>query len=125
MKKPRKHQKIKSKFTAIENHLLNTFFSGLYISSSELIEIGNSVDLTLDMNTRELLIKELLNKSDENERLSEVITLLNKVIDDRVQTYHKLSINYPGTLTQIARLAQKANSTKALLAREIRSNPYE
>lgn len=115
----------RSKFTALENHFLNTFFSGLYFSAADLINIGKKVDLPMQMNSRELLIKELLNKSHDAGTLSEVIVLLNKIIDNRISEYHRLSIDYPGAHDPLAKLAQKANGTKSLLAREGRGNPYE
>ena len=123
--KKRHYQAERSKFTALENHFLNTFFSGLYFSSSDLINIGKKVDLPMQMNSRELLIKELLNKSHDAGTLSQVIVLLNKIIDERIGEYHRLSIDYPGALEPLAKLAQKANGTKNLLAREGRGNPYE
>jgi hypothetical protein len=115
----------RSKFTLLENHLLNTFYSGLYISAQEFIEIGQKVDLHLTMNTREYIIKELLNKSFDSGTISQTMALLIKKIDERTQEYHALSLSYNGTHTVMARLAQKANGTKALLARESRGNPYE
>ena len=121
--KKRRYDSDRSKFTALESHFLNTFFSGLYFSSADFINIGKEVDIQMQMNTRDMLIKELLNKSDENGKLHEVIALLNKYIDQRIQEYHRLSIEYPGAMKPLAKIAQKA--TKSLLARESRGNPYE
>jgi len=122
----KKHsQSIKSKFTALENHFLNTFFSGIYISANEFINIGKKVDLNLGMNSRELLIKELLNKSDADGKLNQVVELLNTLIQERVDKYNSLSRDYPGSSNMLSNLTQKATSTKSLLARESRGNPYE
>jgi hypothetical protein len=121
----RHYETERSKFTALENHFLNTFFSGLYISSTDFIAIGKEVGMKLEMKGREMLIKELLNESDQNGNLQQVIALLNKLIDERIQEYHRLSIDYPGATQPLARLAQKANGTKSLIARESRGNPYE
>lgn len=123
--KKRRYESDRSKFTALENHFLNTFFSGLYISSGDLIRLGGEVSLPMEMNSRELLIKELLNKSHEAGTLPQVIAGLNKIIDSRIAEYHRLSIEYPEALAQMAKLAQKATGTKSLLARESRGNPYE
>lgn len=123
--KKRRYEEERSKFTALENHFLNTFFSGLYISSAELITLGNSNGLELEMNSREKLIKELLNKSHDAGTLTQVIAGLNHIIDERISEYHRLSIEYPEAHAPMAKLAQKANGTKGLLARESRGNPYE
>lgn len=122
----KKHQpQVQSKFIALENQFLNTFFSGLYFSASDFISMAAENNLKLDMHTREMLIKDFLNESDKNETLSNAITILNRNIDDRISTYHRLSLEYPGARAPLAKLAQKATGTKALLAREIRGNPYE
>ncbi len=123
--KQHQYQSVKSRFTALENHFLNTFFSGIYLSPNDFINIAKQVDITLEMHTREMLIKLLLNESDSHGKLDQTIALLNKVIDERIAQYHNLSINYPGALKPLATLAQKANGTKLLLARESRGNPYE
>ena len=115
----------RSKFTVLENHFLNTFFSGLYFSSADFINIARQVDIPMQMNSREMLIKTLLNKSEEAGKLPEVIALLNKLIDERISDYHRLGIDYPGAMKPLAKIAQKAIGTKSLLARESRGNPYE
>ncbi|MDD5052158.1 MAG: hypothetical protein PHO27_05430 [Sulfuricurvum sp.] len=119
------HQDERSKFLALENHFLNTFFSGLYLSASDFINIGNSNGLELQMHSREMLIKDLLNESEKIGTINGVIASLHHLIDDRINAYHRLSLEYPNARTPLAKLAQKANGTKALLAREIRGNPYE
>ncbi len=121
----RKYQSERSKFTALENNLLNTFFSGLYLSSADLMEIAKKVGIPLQMNARNLQIKELLNKSYDAGTLTQVLGLLNTIIDDRIQAYHRLSLDYPAAREPFVKLAQKANATKSLLAREGRGNPYE
>lgn len=121
----RRKQEERSKFTALENHFLNTFFSGLYLSQADLIAIGKKAGLQMQMHSREMLIKELLNNSLEKGTLPQVISLLNLVIDERIQEYHRLSLEYPNAREPMTRLAQKANGTKSLLARESRGNPYE
>lgn len=121
----RRQNHMKSKFSALENNFLNTFFSGNYISANEFIEIGKKVDIHMGMNSRELLIKELLNKSDTNGTLDQVVTLLETVLDERINTYHELSKNYTATAGMFAMLVQKTKATKSLLNRETQRNPYE
>lgn len=120
-----KQQETHSKFLTLENHFLNTFFSGLYLSASDFITIAKENGLDLSMHSREMLIKELLNETDKLGNLNGVIAALNRLIDERITTYHRLSIEYPAARAPLSRLAQKANGTKSLLARESRGNPYE
>lgn len=121
----KRHFEERSQFMTLENHFLNTFFSGLYLSASDFITIGNANGLELRMNSREMLIKDLLNESNKIGTLKDVIASLNALIDERVSTCHRLSLEYQNARVPLAKLAQKANGTKALLAREARGNPYE
>lgn len=122
----RKHSKsIKSKFTALENQFLNTFFSGIYISANEFISIGEKIGLKLGMNSRELLIKELLNKSDENGTLNQTVELLNALIQDRIDRYNSLSRDYPASSIKLSQLTQKASATASLLSHQSKRTPYE
>ena len=122
----RKHNKeSRSKFTALENHFLNTYYSGLYLSQGDFITISKRLGFTIQMNTRELQIKELLNTAYNKNQLMQLIDILNNLIDERIQHYHSLSMDYPHARAILAKLAQKATGTKNLLARESRGNPYE
>ncbi len=120
-----KRREERSKFTALENHFLNTFHSGLYLSQSDLINIGKTVNISMAMNSREMLIKQLLNESDKQECIEQTLAQLGALVDQRINEYHRLSIEYPKSQAPLARLAQKAVGTKNLIAREYRGNPYE
>jgi hypothetical protein len=119
------HFEERSKFLSLENHFLNTFFSGLYLSAGDFIAIANANGVQLQMHSREMLIKDLLNESDKLGTLNGVMLSLNQLIDERVSECHRLSLEYPAARVPLGRLAQKATGTKALLAREMRGNPYE
>jgi hypothetical protein len=121
----KKHFEERSKFLTLENHFLNTFYSGLYLSAGDFIAIGRENGLDLQMHSREMLIKDLLNESDKIGTLNGTITSLSNLIDTRISEIHRLSLEYPGTRSPLSKLAQKAAGTKALLARELRGNPYE
>lgn len=122
----KKHNhEIRSKFLTLENHFLNTFFSGIYLSAADFIRIAALNGLDLKMHSREMLIKELLNETDKLGTIGGVVTALNHLIDERITTYHRLSIEYPAARIPLSKLAQKANGTKSLLARDVRGNPYE
>ena len=124
MNKKRSHD-VKSKFTALENQLLNTYFSGLYISANEILEIASRVGIALPMNSRELLIKELLNRSDEHEKLDKCVEELSGLIQSRVDSYNELSKNYTGAAPLLALLSKKATATKSLLQNSSKGSVYE
>lgn len=120
-----RHFEERSQFMSLENHFLNTFFSGLYLSAGDFIAVGRANGVDLQMHSREMLIKDLLNESNKAGSLSGVIASLNTLIDERISTCHRLSLEYPHARTPLAKLAQKATGSKALLARGARGNPYE
>ncbi len=122
----KKHNhEMRSKFLTLENHFLNTFFSGLYLSAGDFIRIAAVNGLDLKMHSREMLIKELLNETDKLGTIGGVVAALNRLIDERITAYHRLSLEYPAARVPLAKLAQKATGTKSLLARDVRGNPYE
>ena len=125
-KRPPKHgQQSRSKFTSIENQLLNTYQSGLYISATDFMQIARDNGIEAIMNTRELLIKNLLNTSFDNGTLNSVVSDLVKIIDQRISEYQTTAREYPGAAESFSQLAQKASGIKMLLARETRKSPYE
>ncbi len=121
----KKHYEERSKFLTLENHFLNTYFSGLYLSAADFIHIASINGLELNMHSREMLIKELLNETYKLGTINGVFVALNQLIDERITAYHRLSLEYPSARIPLAKLAQKATGTKSLLARESRGNPYE
>ncbi|MGZ5207653.1 MAG: hypothetical protein ACXWB0_01405 [Sulfuricurvum sp.] len=119
------HHEVRSKFLSLENQFLNTFYSGLYLSAADFISIAALNGLELKMHSREMLIKDLLNETEKLGTLDGVVTALNRLIDDHISTYHRLSLAYPAARVPLSKLAQKATGTKSLMARESRGNPYE
>jgi hypothetical protein len=114
-----------SKFLTLENHFLNTYFSGLYLSAADFIRIASLNGLELCMHSREILIKDMLNETDKLGTINGVFSALDQLIDERITAYHRLSIEYPAARLPLAKLAQKATATKSLLARESKGNPYD
>ena len=110
-----KHYDGRSRYASIEKYLLNTFFSGLYISSADLMKIAADISIPMQMNSREFQIKELLNKSYDSGKADAAINLLTELIDERVQEYHRLGLDYPAAKEQLNTLIQKANKIKTSL----------
>jgi len=103
-------------YGGIERQLLNTFFSGIYISAKEFLDIGREMGFDgLALKNRELLIKEIVAQADREGRSGELAEKLNILITKRVKEYSKLMENYPKTTSQISQLIQKANATKRLI----------
>lgn len=120
-----RHHEEQSKFLTLENHFLNTYFSGLYLSAADFIRISSLNGLELTMHSREMLIKDMFNEADKMGTIHGVFTALNQLIDERITAYHRLSLEYPAARIPLAKLVQKATGTKSLLTRESKGNTDE
>ncbi len=112
-------------FTALESHFLNTFFSGIYLSATDMLHIAQSVGIELKMSSRELLIKELFNRGVELDTVTEIIEALVKIVDERVAELEEMMRLYPRAAEALLKLHTKAKATKRVLLEQMRSNPYE
>ena len=112
-------------YSGVERQLLNTFFSGIYISAKEFLDIGRDMKIdNLALKSRELLIKEIISRADKNEQTLELANRLVVIISERVKSYQILTDNYPKSIGIISQLVQKANASKRLIQGMVRANPY-
>jgi len=112
-------------YSGIEKQLLNTFFSGIYISAKEFLTIGRDMGMqNLALKSRELLIKEIVATADKNGQTPELANRLITIVSNRVKEYQKLISNYPKSVGILSQLVQKGNATKMLIQRMARANPY-
>lgn len=124
MKKERKLEP-KNPYSGIERQLLNTYFSGIYISAKEFLDIGRELKMQgLALKSRELLINEIISRADADNKKAELISKLLIIISARVKEYQKLVDNYPKSVNIVSQLIQKANATKKLIQGMLRTNPY-
>lgn len=108
-------------YGGVQGHLLNTFFSGLYISSAELLQIGREMGFNnLSMTNRELLISEILSQAKKISQISLFARKLSILIDRRISEYRELVEAYPKGSEILLELIQKAISTKKLLLARLR-----
>jgi hypothetical protein len=105
-----------SPYSGVERQLLNTFYSGLYISAKELLDLGreSGVD-NIALKSRELLLKEIFSQSHKNGNVAEVMRRLRLLVDKRVAEYQSLFQKYPNSRGVILPLLQKAHGTKRVL----------
>lgn len=114
-----------SPFKALETHFLNAFHSGLYISATEMSNIGEKNGIDVPLKNREIIIKNLLNDANNNDKLPAVISDISALISERTQKLNDLSTNYPHAALFLKSLIQKTTSSNMLLQRQQRANPYE
>ncbi len=121
----KRHQETQSPFQSLENHFLNVFHAGVYISGQELVNVGKQHGFDIPMKNRELVIKNLLNTANDNGKLSEVVADISALIHERIKLLNGYASDYPHAANYLQSLIQRATSTDLLLKRQQRANPYE
>lgn len=105
--------------------LLTLFFSGNYISSKDLIDLANKLDIEFPLKSRELILKNLFALASEQNKEKELYDLLIILIQKRVQEYKKLTIQYP-KIAEVSNIwINKASTMIRLLQQQKRGNIYE
>jgi len=118
----RKGEERKSPYSGIEQQLLNTFFSGVYISAKEFLDIGREMGYSdLAMKNRELLLKEIIARAEQEKRIEEFAKKIDILIGQRKKEYSNLIETYPKTSQLLSQLIHKATSTQRLIHHQIRS----
>jgi len=121
--KPKREEQ--TPYSGIERQLLNTFFSGVYISAKDFLTIGRNMNMEgLALKNRELLVKEIIARANKNSQTAELVSQLIKIISLRISEYQNLLSNYPNNGAILSQMIQKSNATKKLIQNMLRTNPY-
>lgn len=120
----RKHQEV-NKYQHLINQLLTLFFSGVYITSQEMIDLAANLDIELPSKSRELILKNLFLEAEQSGQLESLLDGLIMLLQERIQQYNALNRDY-ASIHQIASVwIHKANTMIRLLHQQKRANPYE
>jgi len=106
-------------YASFDKELLNTYFSGLYFSASDLVNLAKKLNLNLPIKGREILLKKIISQSYENNSLDVLNSEFSQMIDQRVKEYSDLLENYPNSQKVLMPLITKANATKKLILTKI------
>ncbi len=112
-------------YESVENHLLALFYSGVYITNAEIVEIAKGLGLELPMKERTALLKHLMRHAHDSGKTPGMLNGFIMLLKKRIQTYQALAQSFPEASDLAKEWIHKANSTILLLQREMRSNPYE
>ncbi len=112
-------------YESVESRLLALFYSGVYITNAEIVEIGKELGLDLPMKERSALLKHLMRHAHDNRETSRMLKSFITLLKKRITAYRELTESFPEASDIVGEWIQKANSTILLLQREMRSNPYE
>jgi len=120
----RKYQEV-SKYQNTISQLLTLFFSGVYITSHDMLLIAKELGHELPSKNRELILKNLFLECEKNNTLQELSQKLIALLQKRVATYKQLTLNY-SNISEVSTIwIQKANTMIKLLQQTVRASPYE
>lgn len=114
-----------SKYQHLINQLLTLFFSGVYITSEEMILIGKKLGYELPSKNRELLLKNLFAMAEKDNKTAFILDEFLFLLNERFSEYKNLTMTYPGINEVSMNWAQRINTIKRLLVSEKRGNIYE
>ncbi len=113
-----KNAKVSNLVTPSE-HLLSLFFSGLYLSNYDFIEIGKKLNIQTPIKDREAILKTLITDSKEADKIVELKGELLNLINNRIDDYIKLDNNYKNTSIIIKSWIERAKKSKEIIKERI------
>lgn len=120
----RKHEET-SKYQHLVGQLLTLFFSGVYITSYDMLEIGKKLGYEFPSKHRELILKTLFLECEKENKMHLLIHQLIQLINGRITEYQALSKNYHDIQEVSFLWIQKGHTMIKLLQQHLRANPYE
>ena len=112
-------------YEGVERHLMAVFYSGVYITNADIVEVGKKLGLDLPLKDRMALLKQLMRHAHDNNLKTQLMQGFLDVINRRANAYRQLLQDFPDAAAVLEPMIQKARSTALLLQREMRSSPYE
>jgi hypothetical protein len=115
-----KHKDSQSPYESLEKQLLSLFFSGVYISSHDIRQLGEKIGIELPMKDRNILLSKLFGDANKNGKSKELLVVISDFIKSRAMQYTILGNNYPYTKPLVLKWLQKVKSTDLLIKREMK-----
>lgn len=116
-----KEQNQTSPYESLEKQLLSLFFSGIYISSHDIRQIGAKIGIDLPVKDRNILLSKLFGDANKANINKELYMAISDFIKSRTMQYTILGNNYPHTKPLVSKWLHKAKSTDLLLKREMKN----
>lgn len=116
-----KHKDTQNPYETLEKQLLSLFFSGIYISSHDIKQLGAKIGIELPIKDRNILLSRLFGDANKENKNKELYMAISDFIKSRAMQYMVLGNNYPHTKPLISKWLQKAKSTDLLLKREMKN----
>lgn len=113
------------KYQHLVGQLLTLFFSGVYITSHDMVQIAHELGHELPSKNRELILKNLFLECEKANQMPQLVQKLMALLQMRIEAYSELTQLYPAIHDVSFSWIQKAHSMIKLLQQQLRANPYE
>lgn len=113
------------KYQHLVGQMLTLFFSGVYITSHDMIHIAHELGHELPSKNRELILKNLFLECEKAHQMPQLVQKLIVLLQTRIEAYSKLTQLYPTIHAVSFSWIQKAHTIIKLLQQQLRVNPYE
>ena len=113
------------KYQHLVGQMLTLFFSGVYITSHDMIHIAHELGHELPSKNRELILKNLFLECEKAHQMPQLVQKLIILLQTRIEAYSKLTQLYPTIHAVSFSWIQKAHTIIKLLQQQLRVNPYE
>lgn len=110
---------------SLQKKLLTLFFSGIYITSKDLLDIAQKLEIELPSKDREILMKYLFQEVQKTNQVDIFLSLIVELINTRLEAYKKLTIAFPALAKLSTNWMNRANSLKAIIFAQKRKSIYE
>jgi hypothetical protein len=120
----RKYEEVSKHQNSI-NQLLTLFFSGVYISSYDMLHMAKTLGYEYPSKNRELILKNLFAHCEAENKMIQLMQKLIQLLQERVTQYKALTHNYPNICEVSALWIQKANTMIKLLQQHTKVSIYE
>lgn len=110
---------------ALQKKLLTLYFSGIYLTSSDLLIIAQTLEIELPSKEREILIKYLFKEALAQNKLEPLLEQIVGLLNQRSENYRTLTIGFPAISPLTSSWVNKINSIKSIIFAMKRKSIYE
>lgn len=110
---------------ALQKKLLTLYFSGIYITSADLIAMAEALEIELPSKEREILMKYLFKEAISQNKLESLLEHIVGLLNVRSEKYRALTIGFAAIAPLTSMWVNKINSIKSIIFAMKRKSIYE
>ncbi|MDD5405309.1 MAG: hypothetical protein PHE73_00020 [Sulfurovaceae bacterium] len=114
-----KHENRQNEYETLEKQILSLYYSGIYISSYDIVQLGKNIGYELPLKERNILFSKLLGDAKKDNKIKNLFVAVSNLIKHRAMQYTELGNLHPYARPMISIWLQKAKATDLLIKREM------